>query len=397
MNQKTGNIGTREKPYDVLISGAGPAGLTAGIICGRNHLKTLICEKGQKPGPFPRGETLHAAKIFTEVLGADVLNMIGKHFTAARRLYSPSTTNYFDVIRNSPSIIYNWDDFIDLLVNRLNETETELLCNAEIESPIIENRICIGIKLTDGKSIYARTILACDGYNSNLGKVLNVPYEKINYPTVKCLISNFHGKYKGFQYFPLVPGQLEYSPRFPPSILFIFPRGKDECEIGLMILKNEAKKLHKYCDIPSDDEIMDVWHKLCKSYPVFSENIQGVKIDFEQISGIATGQVYTHPMPRMGLIFVGGAMGFIEASGGSGITSSMRMGKFAADFLATHQIKKWTPKLANSYIRTLKRTSFWKHILKNAKKTRIGRNFVFVKLRTKERIEEAWPLIKHFF
>ena len=36
--------------YDVIILGAGPAGLSAGLYAGRSNLKTLIIEKGQDGG-----------------------------------------------------------------------------------------------------------------------------------------------------------------------------------------------------------------------------------------------------------------------------------------------------------------------------------------------------------
>ena len=38
------------KIYDVIILGAGPAGLTAGLYAGRARLSTLIIEKGQDGG-----------------------------------------------------------------------------------------------------------------------------------------------------------------------------------------------------------------------------------------------------------------------------------------------------------------------------------------------------------
>jgi thioredoxin reductase (NADPH) len=44
--------------YDVLIIGAGPAGLTAGLYCGRARLKTAIVEKG-----IPGGELINTARI----------------------------------------------------------------------------------------------------------------------------------------------------------------------------------------------------------------------------------------------------------------------------------------------------------------------------------------------
>jgi thioredoxin reductase (NADPH) len=46
------------KRYDVLIIGAGPAGLTAGLYCGRARLKTMILDKG-----VPGGELVNTARI----------------------------------------------------------------------------------------------------------------------------------------------------------------------------------------------------------------------------------------------------------------------------------------------------------------------------------------------
>jgi len=58
--------------YDVLIIGAGPAGLTAGLYCGRARLKTVIVEKG-----VPGGELVNTARIedypgFEEIGGQEL-------------------------------------------------------------------------------------------------------------------------------------------------------------------------------------------------------------------------------------------------------------------------------------------------------------------------------------
>ncbi|HKZ35004.1 MAG TPA: NAD(P)-binding protein, partial [Patescibacteria group bacterium] len=36
--------------YDLIIVGAGPAGLTAGILSAERHLNTLVLEAEKKPG-----------------------------------------------------------------------------------------------------------------------------------------------------------------------------------------------------------------------------------------------------------------------------------------------------------------------------------------------------------
>ena len=43
-------VQSMSKIYDVIVLGAGPAGLTAGLYAGRSRLSTLIVEKGQDGG-----------------------------------------------------------------------------------------------------------------------------------------------------------------------------------------------------------------------------------------------------------------------------------------------------------------------------------------------------------
>jgi thioredoxin reductase (NADPH) len=58
--------------YDVVIIGSGPAGLTAGLYCGRARLKTLILDKS-----LPGGELLNTERIedypgFDEITGREL-------------------------------------------------------------------------------------------------------------------------------------------------------------------------------------------------------------------------------------------------------------------------------------------------------------------------------------
>jgi len=390
-------LGTQEEPYDIIISGAGPGGLTAGIISGRHQQKTLICEKEATAAPFPRGETLHSAKIFTKILGANVLNMISTHMTAARKFYSPNAEQSREIYRHSPSIIYDWQHFIDLLLTRAKEANVEFRYNAEVVSPILDQKTCVGIQLASGEKIYGKTVLVCDGHASKIGRSLGISYDEINCPTMKRVVSNYTDTYLGFQYFILPQGMLEYAPRFPPAVVFVFPRGNNQCEVGLIVFSEVAQRLKSHCDVPDQAEMTRVWNKLIDSYPVFSTLMKETKKNFEGFTQIAMGNVHPHPMPYMGLILTGGAIGFVEASGGSGIASSMQQTDFSAEFITKHHITEWTMPLANLFIRSLKRKKFWKHILSNSKRTRFGKKYIFVKLRTATNINRKWSLLQHFF
>lgn len=63
---------------DVLVVGAGPAGLGAGIVCARSGLRTLVCERGQLPQDKACGEGLMPSGLVAldrlgakDLLGAD--------------------------------------------------------------------------------------------------------------------------------------------------------------------------------------------------------------------------------------------------------------------------------------------------------------------------------------
>ena len=65
--------------YDVVIIGAGPAGLTAGIYAGRSLLSTLIIEKAVPGGQLNETEFIENFPGFEEkVAAADLMSQMRK-------------------------------------------------------------------------------------------------------------------------------------------------------------------------------------------------------------------------------------------------------------------------------------------------------------------------------
>jgi thioredoxin reductase (NADPH) len=65
--------------YDMLIIGAGPAGLTAGLYGSRSNLKTVIIEKGLVGGQLLNTEAIEDYTGFEHITGPELSNLMEKH------------------------------------------------------------------------------------------------------------------------------------------------------------------------------------------------------------------------------------------------------------------------------------------------------------------------------
>jgi thioredoxin reductase (NADPH) len=65
--------------YDMLIIGAGPAGLTAGLYGSRSNLKTVIIEKGLPGGELLNTEAIEDYTGFEHISGVELADLMEKH------------------------------------------------------------------------------------------------------------------------------------------------------------------------------------------------------------------------------------------------------------------------------------------------------------------------------
>ena len=70
---------TTEKIYDVIIVGAGPAGLTAAVYTSRGNLSTLMLERGAPGGQMATTEDIENYPGFDHILGPDLSTKMFDH------------------------------------------------------------------------------------------------------------------------------------------------------------------------------------------------------------------------------------------------------------------------------------------------------------------------------
>ncbi len=404
---------TNSEFYDFIIVGAGPGGLTAGIVSTKMGLKCLILEKGKVPGPKPRGETIHDYPLINDIMGKGFIKSISKHETIDRIFHSPKNVFQSNIIAQEISYVFDWRDFIDRLVKISNDLNVEIRCSSEVISPIIREEMCIGVNYKDKEGIireaYGNAIFACDGFESVIGNYFKIDYSRINNSMIKCLVSNANiniAVNSALELFLVASGELKFAPEFPPCALFMFPRGGKEIEIGLMTFTTAAIELDSV-SIPDNEELLRVWSEIKIKYPGFSEFLKGGIIEHEEVTGIGSAKLVENFIPYPGVVLIGDSAGFVESSGSSGLHSSMAMAEFFAKSIGnelnsvpeniTELIKSnktfWTDEKRRIITRTFKKTAIYKRISKTYKLFNGFIINIFKNMRTAENVNEKWELI----
>ncbi|TKI58646.1 thioredoxin-disulfide reductase [Brevibacillus antibioticus] len=70
---------SEQKVYDVIIAGAGPAGMTAAVYTSRANMSTLMLERGIPGGQMANTEDIENYPGFTSILGPDLSTKMFEH------------------------------------------------------------------------------------------------------------------------------------------------------------------------------------------------------------------------------------------------------------------------------------------------------------------------------
>ncbi|MEE8673563.1 MAG: FAD-dependent oxidoreductase, partial [Heyndrickxia faecalis] len=70
---------SEEQIYDVIIIGAGPAGMTAAVYASRSDLKTLMIERGVPGGQMVNTEEVENYPGYESILGPELSNKMFEH------------------------------------------------------------------------------------------------------------------------------------------------------------------------------------------------------------------------------------------------------------------------------------------------------------------------------
>jgi flavin-dependent dehydrogenase len=390
--------------YDFIFVGAGPAGLTGAICAARRGRRCILFEKKSSLDLHPRGETLRHRPILDDILGEGVVQTLAKAKTTLLEYFAPEPDKLekFAIKTNSTSLTFEWDEWMRAFQKQIDTLGIDLVLGAEVVGIMEKSGVVSGVEYrdSDGKDVRVTgdVVFACDGHKSTIGQKSGVDYQSLNYPIIKARLKNATFDTPGFKFFLVPEGSMDFAPEFPPSIAFLFPRDKANCEAGLMIMARASRKLGY--PLPDTVEFLRVWEQLVQHYPVFSDMLRGATMEIQEATMLPMAGPMNDVIPLKGVILLGDAAGFVEISGGSGLISSMESAKFWVKTIIEEQTQAEGPEALwqDQTIQRMKKaytsSPIFQHIKTTAVKTNASWDTLFVELRTREKIMKNWEMIK---
>ena len=290
---------------DVLIIGGGPAGLAAGIICGRRGLRTIVCEKRSLPANKACGEGVMPTGVaYLERLGVKQHMHIEHYFPfEGIRYFSPKGTTAGAAFREGPGwgiprlelsqALLQCAMKVDCLEIRTETQATQVRMDGRGEHKRLEVRV--------GKNIIrARLLVGADGLNSAVRRWAGLQGSK-----------GAHQRWGARQHFEIAPWSREVEVHWNNGLeAYITPCGKNL--VGVAFLWDRKRRPH----LPGGDRLIPT---LLEAFPVLNERLGNAHVSDTALTIGPLQQNATRPTAD-GVLLMGDAAGYLDALTGEGIS-----------------------------------------------------------------------------
>lgn len=363
-----------EKKIDVIVVGAGPAGVSAGITLARANKKVLIVERGS----FAGAKNVFGGAVYVESVQelfpnflqeAPIERFNHEHKYALLTQKEATTISYKSDENRKNSCTVIRSKFDKWCVEQAQKEGAFFAPNTVVRELIIQNNKVVGIK-TDLEEYYANIVIIADGVNSLLAKQLNLR-KKIQPKNVALAIKEVIKLDKA-----ILEERLNLTEKTGCIYEFIgYPMDK---ELGLGFLYTNKDSISIGLGIGLEDlkqrgvNVNDVLEEL-KSHPIVAPIIKNGEL-LEYSAHLIPEGGYKN-LPKLydnGVMVVGDAAMLVNNIHWEGTNLAFTSGKLAAqtaiealnknDF-SSKTLKAYEEKLKKSYV--IKDLKTYKNVLTN--------------------------------
>ncbi len=353
--------------FDVIIVGAGPAGISAAITAAKAGLNTVVLERGAYPG----AKNVQGAILYTKNL-ADVIPEFWKDPACAVERHITQQNVMIAAEESAIRVGFHGDKwtkpphncysiirvhFDQWYAKRAEEAGAQIYAGVTVTKVLQANGKVIGIETSEGDQLLADVVIACDGVNSMLAQsiglidewrpdevalgvkeVLALPRERIQ--DRFCLEGDEGATYEIFG--KITQGMLGYS--------FLYTN-KESISFGVGCKMSHFQKsgIRPYDLLES-----------AKNHPIIRRYLQGAKPLEYSAHLIPEGGYYSlPPLYTHGFLLAGDAAQMINPTHREGSNLAMTAGKLAAETVieakkkgdfSKDTLKRYQERLEESFI-----------------------------------------------
>jgi menaquinone-9 beta-reductase len=293
---------------DVLIIGGGPAGLAAGIVCGRRGLRTLVCEKRSLPANKACGEgVMPTGLAYLERLG------VKRHLRSGH--YFPfEGIRYLSAKGKTASAAFRegtgWGIPRLELSRALLERASELDC-LELRTEVQATPVQVDgrqehkrLRVNIGKNcIRTRLLVGADGLHSTVRRWAGLEGSK-----------GAQQRWGARQHFQIASWSREVEVHWNNGLeAYITPCGENL--VGVAFLWDRKRHPH----LPGGDKLIPT---LLEAFPMLTERLRNAPISD---TTLAVGPLQRNAIRPVadGVLLIGDAAGYLDALTGEGISLAL--------------------------------------------------------------------------